>query len=553
MTNSKNGVTFYPLGGLGEIGLNCMVMEYQDHMVLIDCGLLFPETSHFGVNIIVPNFEFLIKNKKRIRGIILTHGHEDHIGALPWLLPFVQAPIYGSPFTLGLVKNKLIEHGLDKSTKLHEMRDYDTVAFGELRFHFFPVCHSIVAGFGLGIETPVGKIVHTGDFKIDLNPLHGIKTDLDAFKNFAENGVKLLFSDSTNAEREGFSLTERQIFTGLKKIISKAKKRIIITLFASHIQRIQEIFDLAKEHNRKVVISGKSLARNIELARNLNYLNFAAQTIVALEDIHLYKDEELILLVTGSQGEPLATLSRLSKGEHRQIRIKKDDLVLLSSRPIPSNITAISKVIDNLYRLGAEVIYNSEVEEIHASGHAYQEELKIMLNTVNPEYFVPVHGEYRHLVKHLRLAIDSGVESKKAILLEDGTPLCLTEDGVFLKDPIECSQVLIDGKTNTVKQNILKEREYLSQDGVIIILLVMESRQSNVVSFLDLITKGFVCEREYGYLVDELKCLVHESLDEMQRNTTKSIDEKIKMNILRFSRKYLNRSPLVLPIVRYIK
>ncbi len=553
MTNSKNGVTFYPLGGLGEIGLNCMVMEYQDHMVLIDCGLLFPETSHFGVNIIVPNFEFLIKNKKRIRGIILTHGHEDHIGALPWLLPFVQAPIYGSPFTLGLVKNKLIEHGLDKSTKLHEMRDYDTVAFGELRFHFFPVCHSIVAGFGLGIETPVGKIVHTGDFKIDLNPLHGIKTDLDAFKNFAESGVKLLFSDSTNAEREGFSLTERQIFTGLKKIISKAKKRIIITLFASHIQRIQEIFDLAKEHNRKVVISGKSLARNIELARNLNYLNFAAQTIVALEDIHLYKDEELILLVTGSQGEPLATLSRLSKGEHRQIRIKKDDLVLLSSRPIPSNITAISKVIDNLYRLGAEVIYNSEVEEIHASGHAYQEELKIMLNTVNPEYFVPVHGEYRHLVKHLRLAIDSGVESKKAILLEDGTPLCLTEDGVFLKDPIECSQVLIDGKTNTVKQNILKEREYLSQDGVIIILLVMESRQSNVVSFLDLITKGFVCEREYGYLVDELKCLVHESLDEMQRNTTKSIDEKIKMNILRFSRKYLNRSPLVLPIVRYIK
>ncbi|MGE4552361.1 MAG: ribonuclease J [Desulfovibrionaceae bacterium] len=542
-------LTLHPFGGLGEIGLNCMAFSTPATTALVDCGLMFPEDFLYGVDVAIPRFDFLLERKERLGGIVLTHGHEDHIGALPWLVPHVNCPIYGSRFTLGLVENKLREHNLERFADLRPVRAGDRVEIGDLAFTFIPVCHSIVEGYGLGIETPVGRIVHTGDFKIDRNPLGGHATDLNAFRRFAEPGVLLLLSDSTNVEREGFALTEREIEASLSEIFAQATGRVLVSLFSSHIQRIQEVFDIAAREGRKVAVSGRSMMRNIELARDLDLLHIPEGTFITLDEIENWRDRQVALLVTGSQGEPLAALSRIAVGDHRQVRIKKGDLVLLSSRFIPGNVRAITRVINNLYKLGAEVLYE-KVQAIHASGHAHRAELRIMLETVTPKYFVPVHGEYRHLVKHARLAVECGVAPERAIVLEDGQPLSFLPDGIRFEDEVSAQMTLVDGKgVGDVGQTVLKERQLLGGEGMVIVLLVIDKATGEITIGPDIVSKGFVFEQQFAHVLEDAKCIVLEVFENVFPGDLKKLKERVRSTLRRFFRKVLERDPVVVPII----
>jgi ribonuclease J len=420
---------------------------------------------------------------------------------------------------------------------------------GPFAFNFIPVCHSIIKGYALGIETPMGRVLHTGDFKIDRNPMDGHATDMDAIRRFAEPGVQLLLSDSTNVERDGFALTEREIMASLREIFDKARGRIIVTLFSSHIQRLQEIFDLAAACGRKVAISGKSLARNIDLARELGYLRIPTSTLVEVDETSSLPDERVVLVVTGSQGEPLAALSRMSQGEHRQMRIKKGDLVLLSSRFIPGNVLAITKVINRLYKLGAEVLYE-KVQAIHASGHAHREELRIMLEAVKPKYFVPVHGEYRHLVKHVRLAVECGVAPERAMVLEDGQPLTILAHGIRLEEAVPAERILVDGKgVGDVGQSVLKERQLLAGEGMVVVLLVMDKETGAITLGPDIVSKGFVFEQQYAHLLEDAKCVVLEEVENCPKGNIKKLKERVRMSLRRFFRTVLDRDPVVVPLV----
>lgn len=547
---ASTSLTLYPLGGLGEIGMNCMAYKTERSMALVDCGLMFPEDYHFGVDVVIPCFETILDNKDILHGIVLTHGHEDHIGALPWLLQNVDVPVYGSEFTLGLVENKLREHGLDRWADLRPVRPYDRVLIGDFKFNFFPVCHSIIEGFGLGIETPVGRVVHTGDFKIDRNPLGGHATDLAAFRKFSEPGIQLMLSDSTNVEREGFALTEREIKVSLREIFSSAKGRILVSLFSSHIQRMQEVFDLADAEGRKVAVSGRSLYRNIELARDQGHLKIPKGIFIDLDRLDEFGDSELVLLVTGSQGEPLAALSRMAMGEHRQLKVKPDDLYVLSSRFIPGNVKAITKVINNLYRLGAEVLYE-KMHGIHASGHAHAGELTLMLQTVRPKYFIPVHGEYRHLVKHQRLALDCGVEDECALVVENGQTVIFDKDGGAQFGPnFPADKILVDGKgVGDVGQSVLKERQLLAGEGMVIVVLVVDEATGEISMGPDIMSKGFVFEQQYSHLLDDAKCIVLDVHENIAPGETTKLKERIRSALRRFFRKVLGRDPVVVPLV----
>ena len=550
MASEPSSLSLYPLGGLGEIGMNCMAYKTEKSMVLVDCGLMFPEDYHFGVDVVIPCFDFIIQNKEMLHGIVLTHGHEDHIGALPWLLQHVDVPVYGSEFTLGLVENKLREHDLDRWSDLRPVRPYDRVLLGDFRFNFFPVCHSIIEGFGLGIETPIGRVVHTGDFKIDRNPLGGHATDLSAFRKFSEPGVQIMLSDSTNVEREGFALTEREIKVSLREIFSTAKGRILVSLFSSHIQRMQEVFDLADGEGRKVVVSGRSLHRNIELAREQGYLKIPKGTLVDVDRLDEFGDSELVLMVTGSQGEPLAALSRMAMGEHRQLSVKPDDLFILSSRFIPGNVRAITRVINNLYRLGAEVLYE-KMHGIHASGHAHAGELTLMLQTVRPKYFIPVHGEYRHLVKHGRLAVECGVEEERSLVVENGQPVTFLEDDtVRFESRISAEKILVDGKgVGDVGQSVLKERQLLAGEGMVIVVMVVDEATGEISMGPDIMSKGFIFEQQYRHLLDDAKCIVLDVHENIAPGETTKLKERIRSALRRFFRKVLGRDPIVVPLV----
>ena len=547
--NPSESVTITPLGGMGEIGLNCLAISTEESMIVVDCGLMFPEEYHLGVDIVIPRFDFLLANRDRIKGIVLTHGHEDHIGALPWLLRQLQVPLYGSGFTLGLVGNKLREHELDRETELRTVVAGDRVEFGDLAVQFFPVCHSIIEGFGLGIETPAGRIVHSGDFKIDPNPLDGHFTDLDAFREFSDPGVLLLLSDSTNIEREGDSLKEREIVASLDNAFAKAEGRIIVTLFSSHIQRIHEVFDLAVQYGRKVSVSGRSLVNNIELAKSMGFLNIPDNVYCSPEEIRTQPDENVVLLVTGSQGEPLSALTRIATGEHRQLRIHPNDTVLMSSRFIPGNIRAITRVINRLYKQGAEVLYG-KVEDIHASGHAHREELRTMLNTVRPKHFVPLHGEYRHLAKHCRLARECGVAPERAIVLEDGNPLTISPSGVRFEEPVAAEGVNVDGKgVGDVGQSVLKERHILGGEGLVVVVLIMDENTGEVLIGPDLHSKGFVFEQHFSHVLEDAREIVLDICANIPATETGKLKERIRSSLRRHFRKTLERDPVVLALV----
>lgn len=549
MAVQETSVTLTPLGGVGEIGMNCMLLESDGGMIIIDCGLMFPSDFHYGVDVLIPRFETILAQKDKLRGIVLTHGHEDHIGALPWLMPYVDVPVFSSEFTLALLDNKLREHNLNKYVDFRPVNSNDAIELGPFTVHFLQVCHSIINGYGLGIETPVGRIVHSGDFKIDPTPMDNQFTDLDAFASFSAPGVHLLLSDSTNIEREGRTLTESEIKGSLERVFRQTSGRIIITLFSSHIQRIQEVFDLAGLTGRKVAINGRSLVNNISLARELGYLRVAPDAICPLEEIEEFRDDQLVFLVTGSQGEPLSVLSRIAQGEHRQIRIHQGDLVLMSSRIIPGNTKAISRLINNLYRLGAEVLYE-KVQGIHASGHAHRDELATMLDTVKPKFFVPIHGEYRHLVKHCQLARECGVAQERAIVLENGQPLTFFERGIRFEDRIRVDSTLVDGKgVGDVGATVLKERKLLAEEGLVVVHVVIDQETGHILVGPELITKGFVFEQQFEHVLDDSKCLILDVFESNPQASPKKNGERLRIALRSFFRKVLHRDPVVLPMV----
>ncbi|MDY0259679.1 ribonuclease J [Desulfovibrio sp.] len=544
-------LTITPLGGLGEIGLNCQLWETAGGVVMVDCGLMFPDDAHLGVDVVIPHFGAVSAIKDKLLGIVLTHGHEDHIGALPWLLPELKGTrIFGSRFTLALVEHKLREREILDWAELCPVDAQTVLPLGDLTFHFFPVCHSIPEGFGLGVETPVGRVVHSGDFKIDPHPLDSTGTDLGVFRDFVgPQGARLLLSDSTNVMREGHSLTEREVKDSLEKIFARAEGRIVITLFSSHIQRIQEVFDLAREFGRTVVISGKSLANNIEMARDLGIAKLPPSFFNAHNGVPDLPDNEQVLVVTGAQGEPMSALSRMVLGGHRQLEIRKGDTVVMSSRMIPGNAKAVSKLINEMYRMGAEVLYES-VHAIHASGHAQREELRAMFEAVRPELFVPVHGEYQHLVKHGRLAVECGVKEENVILLEDGLPLTLLEDSFRLEQKVSVECTLVDGKgVGDVGYAVLRERRILGDEGMVIVVLVVDSETGSVLHGPEIISKGFVFEQHYSHLLEDAKCLVLDEIEAARPGQLNRMQEGIRSSLRRFFRRILERDPVVVAII----
>ena len=544
-------VTITPLGGLGEIGLNCQLWETRAGVVMVDCGLMFPDDSHLGVDVLIPHSGAVSGIRDRLLGIVLTHGHEDHIGALPWLVSqFKGTRIYGSRFTLALVEHKLREHEALDWVELCPVDGGDAVTIGELIFHFIPVCHSIPNGMALAVETPVGRIIHSGDFKVDPEPLDGPGTDMELFAEFAgPEGVRLLMSDSTNLEREGHSLSERQVKDALRRVFLAAEKRIIITLFSSHIQRIQEVFDLACELDRTVVISGKSLANNVEYAHELGLLRLPPRFYNAHNGVPEVADDRVILVVTGAQGEPLSALSRMVMGGHRQLEVREGDTVVMSSRMIPGNQRAISRLINEMYRLGAEVYYES-VHDIHASGHAHRDELRALFAAARPQLFVPIHGEYRHLVKHCRLAQECGVLRENCVLLEDGHPLTLLPDSLRLEDPISVECTLVDGKgVGDVGHAVLKERHILGGEGMVIVVLVLDEETWSILDGPRMISKGFVFEQHYSHVLEDAKCLVLDEVEVSRPGRVEQLQDSVRGSLRRFFRKVLDRDPVIVPVV----
>ncbi|MBO4312056.1 MAG: ribonuclease J [Desulfovibrionaceae bacterium] len=543
-------MTITPLGGLGEIGLNCQLWDSPEGAVLIDCGLMFPDELQMGIDLVIPPMEPILACKDRLLGVILTHGHEDHIGAVPWLATFVKGlTVYGSPFTLELVAHKLRERALQDSMALQAVSASHDLQLGPYTFRFIPVSHSIPQCFAVAAATPVGKIVHTGDFKIDPHPADGVGTDLAALRKFAGRaGVRMLMCDSTNAEEEGHTLSETVVAQNFETIFSEAKGRIIITTFSSHIERIQQIFDTAERFGRAVIVSGRSLIGNIERARDVLNMRFPQEfyTDQYLPDI---PPEKTVVLVTGSQGEPLSALARIVMGEHRQLKIQPGDTMIMSSRVIPGNAQAVNRLVNQMYRMGANV-YHDDQHPVHVSGHARRDEIRALIAAANPRFFVPVHGEYRHLVCNRALAVECGVTPERALILEDGMPLTLMQRSVRLEEKIAAEPILVDGKgVGDVGGLVLRERQLMANDGVVVMVLVRNAENGEIRYGPEIRSKGFVFEQEYQHILDDARCLVLEVLETEPLHDIPHLSEKIRSAMRAFFRKAVGRDPVVVPVI----
>ncbi len=541
-----------PLGGLGEIGLNMMAFEYGDTIFVVDAGLMFPEDYMLGVDYVIPDFNYLKENKSKVSGIVLTHAHEDHIGALPYLLKEINVPVFGTRFTLGIVKHKLEEHGLLSSTSLNEISHRKKLKIGIFELEFIRVSHSVVDGIGIAVKTPYGLIVHTGDFKISHTPVDGVMTDLNKFARCGDEGVLALLSDSTNVEKEGYTISDKDIGEALAKIIIESKGRIIVALFASNVARIQQIVNIARLKGNKVLISGRSIETSTNIAKDLGYIHIPEGMEIDIKQIDDFKDDEITIITTGSQGEPMSALARMSRGIHKQIKIKEGDTVIFSSKFIPGNEKAISNIINNLYRKGADVIYE-KISAIHVSGHAFREELKLMINLTKPEHFIPIHGEYRHLILHTRLAEQVGVSKNKILLAENGQVIEFDENGGKVLEKIMTGRVLIDGKgVGDVGRSVLKERRMLSRDGFVVVNMVFDEESGIIMHGPEIVSHGFVFEMEKGHLLEDAKCVILEILEETGPDVPDRID-KIRSRIQPALKKYfyftIGRRPVILPFI----
>lgn len=549
---SEERVKIIPLGGLGEIGKNITAIECDDEIVVIDCGVAFPDEEMYGVDLIIPDITYLKNNVEKIKGIFLTHGHEDHIGALPYVLKEINAPLYGTKLTIGIVKTKLEEHNILSDAKLNNVEPGDVVSFRKLKVEFIRNTHSIADSCSLAIFTPVGIILHTGDFKIDYTPIDGQKMDLQRISNLGKEGVVLLMADSTNVERQGHSLSEKSIGFTLDRIISKAKGRVIVATFASNIHRMQQIVDASFKNNRKVVFNGRSMENISKVAMELGYLHIPNNEVISIDDLKNYENDKITLITTGSQGEPMASLARIAFSNHRKITIEPNDTFIISASPIPGNDKLISRVINQLFRKGADVIYE-DLEDVHVSGHAYQEELKLIHTLVHPKYFMPVHGEYRHLKHHGDLAENLGMKKNNIFILETGNVLELTKDGCKKEGKVRTGAIFVDGLgVGDVGNIVLRDRRHLAQDGMLTIVVTIERETLSIVSGPDVITRGFVYFKESEALINKVKKL---SVNELERCLSMGVIEwyVLKGNIKKTVENYIyettKRRPTIIPII----
>ena len=546
-----NSLSVIPLGGLEEIGLNMTVFQYADDLIIVDAGLMFPEEDMLGVDFVIPDFSYVLDNREKVKGIILTHGHEDHTGALPFLLKEINVPVFGTPLTLALVREKLKEHNIT-DVSLMPIRPGDTVNLGAFKIEFMRVTHSIVDGVGLGINTPLGNIIHTGDFKLDPTPVDGELMDFHKFSEYGEKGTLLMLSDSTNAEKGGFTFSEKDVRRAFEDIFSKAKGRIIIATFASNIHRIQQAIDVAVQYGRRVIMCGKSIVSNSQIALDLGYLKMPEKTWVRLENLKDLPDNEAGIITTGSQGEPMSVLSRIAIGEHKHIKIKEGDTVILSAKIIPGNERSIGRIINHLMRRGADVIYE-KVSEIHVSGHASKEELKLMMNIVRPRYFMPIHGEYRHLKYHAKLAEKSGIPAENVFIMEDGGVLEITGEGASKNGKVTSGRVFIDGKDiGGVEAIVLRDRKRLAHDGIVIVLVGIEKLTKKIVSGPDIISRVFVFEDVSQDIINEVRDLMTNTLANLEDDIIADISliqAKLRSTLKKYLRNTMDRKPMIMPIV----
>jgi ribonuclease J len=541
-----------PLGGLGEIGLNMMVYEYGSTIFIVDAGLMFPEDYMLGVDYVIPDMTYIRKNRSRVAGIVLTHGHEDHIGGLPFLLKEINVPVYGTAFTLALVRHKLEEHDLIESAVLHQIFPRDRLRIGPFEIEFLRVCHSIVDGVGLAIHTPVGLIVHTGDFKIDHTSGNEMMTDVNGFAKCGEEGVLALLSDSTNVEKEGYTISSDEIGATLSAVTSGRRGRIIVALFASNINRIQKIVDIADKQRRKIVFNGRSIELSVRIAKELGYLKIREDMEIDVGSLDEYQNDEIVMVMTGSQGEPMSALARMSTGSHKQIKIQKDDTVILSSKFIPGNEKAIANIINNLYRRGADVIYE-KISAIHVSGHAFQEELKLMINLTKPRYFIPIHGEYRHLTLHGRLARKVGIPRNNVIVAQNGQVIRFDKTTATLQSEVETGRLLVDGKgIGDVGRSVLKERRILSEDGLVVVNMAFDEETGIIVYGPEIVSRGFVFETETGHLLRDAECVILEVVEDLPPETKNRVDQirkKVQTALRQYFYYTIKRRPMILPFL----
>ena len=549
-------IRIVPLGGLGEIGKNMTLFECREDKFIIDCGLSFPDSEMFGVDLVIPDFSYVIENKDSIKGIVITHGHEDHIGSLPYLLRDVNFPIYATPLTKGLIENKLSEHSLENRVTINIMNPGDRIKFGCMTVVPIHVNHSIPDAVGFAIESPAGTVITTGDFKIDYTPPQGDTTDLATFAEYGKKGVLAYMADSTNAERRGFSASEKTVANSLQPLFERAKtKRIVIATFASNIYRLQTILDLAVQYKRKVAVSGRSMVKNIEMALGLGYLNVPEGVLIEAEMVSKYQPEQIVLITTGSQGEPLSALARMAGGTHRQFAINSGDFIIISATPIPGNEKMVTKVVNGLMKLGAEVIYES-MYEVHVSGHAAQEELKLMLNLVKPKYFIPIHGEYKHLKKHSMLAQGAGIDEKNIVIAELGGVITINKNEIKVDQSVTAGQIFVDGLgVGDVGSVVLRDRRHLSQDGLVVVVFTIDRATGEVLSGPDIVSRGFVYVKESEQLIGEARQKARSVLEKYRDYEYKDwmvIKSKIREQVSNVLYQRTKRSPMVLPIVMEI-
>ena len=555
MKNEKAKVKIIPSGGVNEIGKNLTAIEYKNDIVVIDCGLKFPDEDMFGIDLVIPDITYLIKNKEKVSGIFLTHGHEDHIGALPYVLRQLNVPVYGTKLTLGIVETKLKEHGLLSSTELIRVKPRDVIRLNSVSVEFIKTNHSIADSVAIAVHTPLGVVLHTGDFKIDYTPIDGELMDFARFAELGKKGVLAMMADSTNVEKQGYTKSERIVGESLTRIFGKTKGRIIIATFASNIHRIQQIIDAATVYGRKVAVSGRSMENIINVAIELGYIEVAENTLVPIDAINKYNNDQIVIITTGSQGEPMSALSRMASAEHKKVNIVEGDTIIISATPIPGNEKLVSKIVNQLFKKGAEVIYGS-AENIHVSGHACQEELKLMQTLIKPKNFIPVHGEYRHLKQHGELAIKLGLNPKNVVIPEVGNVIEVNRSGIRKSGTVISGQIFVDGLgVGDVGNIVLRDRKHLSQDGILTVVVTLSKDNKTIVAGPDIISRGFVYVRESEGLIDEAR--------EIVRNTLLECEEKnitdwatLKSNVRDELRSYLyektKRKPMILPIIMEI-
>ncbi len=550
---SKPSLWAIPLGGLGEFGMNMMALRSGDDILVIDAGMMFPEDELLGVDIVIPDITYLKQHRAMVRAIVLTHGHEDHIGALPYILRDLNVPIYGTSFTLALVRKRLAEHALLDSAILHEIAPGGRTKIGAFEVEYIYVTHSTIDCVALAVRTPLGVIIHTGDFKMDPTPIDGLPFDLHAFARYGQEGVLALFSDSTNVERPGYTPSERQVWSRIEELCRAAPRKVLISCFASSIPRIQQVINIAAACGRKIGFVGRSMVDNVEIAHTLGRLHIPDGLVIRPQDLKTFDPQKTVVLVSGSQAEPLSSLSRLSVNNHRLLSVDAKDTVILSARIIPGNEKAIFRMLDHMYRREALVYYDNSGGLLHVSGHASQEEQKLMLNLVRPRYFIPIHGEYRQLFRHAALAHQVGTVSGQIMLLEDGHPIEFTEDAAYRREPVPAGRVCVDsGSLEEIEEVVIRDRKHLSEDGIVVPIIAIDKHTGRMESRPEMVMRGFMPHENGTELLDAAREVIVRTIEQSnseEKTDWSVIKEKIRVDLKRFLNKQTSKRPLILPVI----